>query len=44
MEQQLQWNEDLTEATLITKNEDGSIISEPLTIEQATEWTAQNKY
>jgi hypothetical protein len=42
--QQLKWNEDLTGATLITQNEDGSITCEPLTIEEAAQWTAKNKY
>ena len=44
MEQQLKWNEGMTEATLITLNEDGSITSEPLTVEEAAQWKAENEF
>ena len=44
MEEQIQWNKDMTIPNLVTKNEDGSITSEPITIEEATQWTAENKF
>lgn len=44
MEQQLKWREETNDYTLITRNEDGSILVEPLSIEEAIEWVSRNKY
>lgn len=44
MNQQLKWNEKTNETTLITQQDDGSLLVEPLTSEQATQWTAENLY
>lgn len=44
MQQQIQYNEDMTKPYLVTKHEDGSITSEPITIEEAAQWTAENKF
>jgi len=41
--QQLKWNEDFTKADLETLNDDGSITSEPLTLQEANQWIAENK-
>jgi len=43
MKQQLKWDEMMTKADLVTLNDDGSITSEPLTLEEAIQWTAENK-
>ena len=40
----LHWDEDTNEIVLITKYEDGSIESEPLTVQESAEWMAQNKF
>jgi len=43
MQQQLKWNDDMTEATLITKNSNGTLTAETLSIEEATKWIAENR-
>ena len=44
MQQQLKWNEQTNECVLITQNDDGTIVSEPLTPEEAAQWQAENKF
>ena len=44
MEQQIIWDEKENTVSLVTKNKDGSIIVQPLTVEEAAQWQAQNKY
>lgn len=44
MKQQIKVNEETNETTLETLNDDGSITSEPLTAEEAAQWTAENKF
>lgn len=44
MEQKIEWDEKLNKTFLITKNEDGSITCEPITAEEAAQWTAENKF
>ena len=42
--QELKWNEETNKYTLNTLNDDGSITSEPLTLEEVTKWQADNKF
>ena len=44
MRQQIIWNEEKNTFTLVTKNEDGSLLVEPMTIEEATQWTAEHRW
>lgn len=44
MIEQLKWDEKTNKTTLITKRDDGSILAEPLTSEEASLWLARNKY
>jgi hypothetical protein len=43
-DQKLSWNEKTNQTTLLTQYEDGTILSEPLTSEEASKWTAMHKY
>lgn len=42
--QDIDWDEKTNVCTLITKYADGSILSEPMTSEEAARWTAEHKY
>lgn len=44
MKQQIQWDEKTNKCALETLNDDGSITSEPMTAEEAAQWTAENKF
>ena len=44
MKQELKWDEKTNKCTLETLNDDGSITSKPLTVEEATQWQAENKF
>ena len=44
MIQQLFWDEETNKVSLVTKNNDGSMSVEPLTIKEASQWTAENKF
>jgi len=44
MKQNLIWDEKTNKCYLETLNEDGSIISEQISVEEASQWTAENKY
>ncbi len=44
MKQQLKWDEEINSTLLVTKNDDGSILSEPLTPEEAAQWTAEHQF
>lgn len=44
MKQQLKWDEKTNKCFLITQNDDGSIGSQELAPEEASQWTAENKY
>lgn len=43
MKQQIIWDKQMKKPHLVTK-EGNKIISEPITIKQATQWTAENKF
>jgi len=42
--QKIDWDEKTNKCFLITKFEDGSILNEPLTTEEASQWYAENKF
>ncbi len=44
MEQQLQWDEKTNVTLLVTKNDDGSLLCEPINSEQAAQWEASCRF
>lgn len=43
MKQQIKWDYETNTGSLITQYEDGSILSEPVSAEQAAQWSAENE-
>lgn len=43
MKQQIKWNYETNTGSLITQYEDGSILSEPVSAEEAALWKAENE-
>ena len=44
MNQQIQWNEKTNQCLLVTQLEDGSLLCEPVSSEEAAQWTSENRW